>query len=59
MSMHRGITKEDEERLIYSRLSLSHKKEQNNGICSIMDGPRVYHTSKVKDEPMISLVCRI
>ena len=35
------------------------QKRWNNAICSIMDGPRVYHTSKVKDEPMISLVCRI
>ena len=29
---------------IHNGLLLSHKKEQNNGICSNMDGPRDYHT---------------
>ena len=29
---------------IYNRLLLSHKKEQNNAICSNMDGTRDSHT---------------
>ena len=29
---------------IYNGILLSHKKEQNNAICSNMDGPRNYHT---------------
>ena len=37
----------------------THKKEWNNAICSIMDGPRDYHTSQVKDKHMLSLICRI
>ena len=28
---------------IYNGILLSHKKEQNNGICSNMDRPRDYH----------------
>ena len=29
---------------MYNGILLSHKKEQNNAICSNMDGPRNYHT---------------
>ena len=29
---------------------LSHKKEQNNAICSNMDGPGDYHTKRIKSE---------
>ena len=29
---------------IYNGIILGHKKEQNNAICSNMDGPRDYHT---------------
>ena len=29
---------------IYNGILLSHKKEQNNAICSNMEGPRDYHT---------------
>ena len=29
---------------IYNEILLSHKKEQNNAICSHMDGPRDYLT---------------
>ena len=38
------------------------KKEQNNAICSNMDGPRDYHTKRSnsdKDKYMISLICGI
>ena len=41
---------------IYNGILLSHKKEQNNAICSNMDGPRDYHTewSKSDKERQIS-----
>ena len=42
MSINRGINKEDVVR-IYNEILLSHKKEQNNSICSNMDGLRDYH----------------
>ena len=29
---------------MYNGILLSHKKEQNNAICSNVDGPRDYHT---------------
>ena len=41
---------------------LSHKKEQNNAICSNMGGPRDYHTKwsqTEKDKYMVSLICGI
>ena len=40
----------------YNGLLLSHKKEQNNAICSNMDGPRACHTewSKSDTERQIS-----
>ena len=41
---------------IYNGISFSHKKEQNNAICSNMDGPRDCHTewSKSDTERQIS-----
>ena len=39
MSTDRGMDKEDVVQ-IYNGILLSHKKEQNNAICSDMDGPR-------------------
>ena len=35
---------------IYSGILLSHKKEQNNAICSNMDGPRDYQTKWSKSD---------
>ena len=43
MSTDRETDKEDVVH-IYNGILLSHKKEQNNAICSNMDGPRDYHT---------------
>ena len=41
---------------IYNKILLGHKEEQNNAICSNMDGPRDYHTkwSKSDEERQIS-----
>ena len=48
---------------IYNGLLLSHKKEQDNAICSNMNGTRDYHTKGSKSEKdkchMISLLCGI
>ena len=35
---------------IYNGILLSHKKEQNNAICSNMDGPRDSHTECSKSD---------
>ena len=35
---------------VLNRILLDHKKEQNNAICSNMDGPRDYHTKRSKSE---------
>ena len=35
---------------IYNGILLSHKKEWNNAICSIMDGPRDYQTKWSKSD---------
>ena len=35
---------------IYNGILLSHKKEQNNAICSDMDGPRDCHTKWSKSD---------
>ena len=35
---------------IYNGILLSHKKTQNNAICSNIGGPRVYHTKWRKSE---------
>ena len=42
MSINRGMDKED---VVYIQngILFSHKKEQNDAICSNMDGPRDYH----------------
>ena len=59
MSINREMNKED----VYSEILLSHKKEQNNAICSNMDGPRDCHTKWNKSDKdkyhMISLICGI
>ena len=43
MPINRGMDKEDVVH-IYNGILLSHEKEQNNAICSNMDGPRNCHT---------------
>ena len=43
MSIDRGMAEEDMVHM-YNVILLSHKKEQNNAICSNMDGPRDCHT---------------
>ena len=43
MFIDRGVNKEDTVHL-YSGIFLSHLKEQNNVICTRMDGPRQCHT---------------
>ena len=43
MSVNRGMDKEDAVHR-YSGKLLSHKKGQNNVICSNMDGPQDCHT---------------
>ena len=55
MSINRGMDKEDVAH-IYNGILLSHKKEQNNAICSNMDGPRDYRSewSKSYTERQIS-----
>ena len=35
---------------IYNGMLLSHRKDQNNTICSNMDGPRDYYTKWSKSE---------
>ena len=42
-SINREMDKEDVVH-IYNGISLNHKKEQNNAICSNTDGPRDCHT---------------
>ena len=44
-----GMDKEDVVH-IYSGILLSHNKEQNNAICSDMDGPRDFHTEWSKSD---------
>ena len=34
---------------VYNGILLSHKKEQNNAICSNTDGPRDYHTKSDRE----------
>ena len=53
MSMSRGMDKENEVH-IYKGILLSHKKEQNNAVCSNMDGPRGSKCSKSDTERQIS-----
>ena len=49
MSISRWMDKEDVAYL-YNGILLSHKKEQNNAICSNMDGPRDCHTERSKSD---------
>ena len=49
MAINRGMDKEDVVH-IYNGILLGHKKEQNNAICSNMDGPRDCHTKQSKSE---------
>ena len=49
MSIDRWTDKEDMV-YIYNGILLSHKKEQNNAICSNMDGPRDCHTEWSKSD---------
>ena len=63
MSIDRWMDKEEMVH-IYSETWLSHKKEQNNAICSNMDGPRNYHTKWTKSEsdkqiPYDTLMCSV
>ena len=47
---------------IYNGILLSHKIEQNNAVCSNMDGPRDCHTDWSKSDREryhISLICGI
>ena len=52
MSVNRGMDKEGVVH-IYNGILLSHKKEQNNTICSNMDATRDYHTKWSKSEGQI------
>ena len=45
MSTNRGMDTEGVVH-IHDGILLSHKKEQNNAICSNMEGPRDYHTKQ-------------
>ena len=47
--MDRGMEKEDVVH-IYDGILLSHKKEQNNAICSNTDATRDYHTKGSESE---------
>ena len=47
MPIDRRMDKEDVVHL-YNGILLSHKKEQNNDTCSNMDGPREFHTERIK-----------
>ena len=49
MSINRWMDKEDVVHT-YNGIFLSHKREQNNAICSNTDGPRDYHTKESKSE---------
>ena len=44
---------------IYNGILLSHKKEQNNAICSNMDGPRDYQTEWSKSDTERQISCNI
>ena len=60
MSINRRMYKDDR-RHIYGKILLSHKKEQNNVICSNMDGTRDSHIegSKSEKDKYISLISGI
>ena len=42
---------------VYNGISLGHKEEWNNAICSIMDGPRDYCTKRSKSERERQMMC--
>ena len=44
---------------VHNGISLSHKKELNNAICSKMDGPRDNHTKWSMSDRKIQLSCDI
>ena len=48
MSINRGMDKDDV--YIYNEILLSHNKEQNDAICSNMDGPTDCHTEWYKSD---------
>ena len=54
MSINRGMDKEDMVH-IYNGILLSHRKEQNNAICSKMDKPRDYYTKLSKSHREIQM----
>ena len=56
MSIDRGMDKEAVVN-IYNGILLSHKKEQNNTICSNMDGPRDCHTEWSKSDRERQISC--
>ena len=63
MLTNRGTDKEDMVH-VYDRILLSHKSEENNGICISMDVPRDLHTEWSKLDKndkyhMILFICRI
>ena len=58
MSIDRGMDREDMVH-IYSVISLSHKNEWNNAICSNMDGLRDYHTKWSKSDRERQISCDI
>ena len=49
MSINRGMDKEDVVHM-YNGILLNHKKEQNNAICSNMNGLRDCHAEQSKSE---------
>ena len=50
MSINRGMDKEDVVHIYTMEYYLAIKKEQNNSICSNMDGPRDCHTEWSKSD---------
>ena len=50
---------EEEDVHIYNGVSLSHKKEQNDAICSNIDATRDYHTVWSKSEGERQIPCDI
>ena len=57
MPINRGMDKDDVH--IYNEILLSHKKEQNDAICSNMDGPTDCHTEWYKSDTERQMSCDI
>ena len=62
MSINRGM--DEDVVYVYNGTLLNYKKEENNSICSNMDGPRDCHTEWSKSNTerqinMVSFICRI